>query len=189
MNHRALIPLVAGALLLAGCQDPYQDRPAPNDQAFAPSPAPSPAAVPLGDERPPSPVAVEAAPPPRGPGARAALRSFCWRWANWDWRSLTGQQRQLARLAVGELADQLEAQAGQAERSGAARRDRLSVRGQIVTIDLQAGQAPGRAVCVTREQEIQAGRGDLSGGQHRVYLAALDRDAQGWGVSRWEPQP
>ena len=87
--------------------------------------------------------AAESAPPPRGPGARAALRAFCWRWANWDWRSLAGQQRQLARLAVGELADQLQAQADQAERSGAARRDRLSVRGQIVTIDLQASQAPG----------------------------------------------
>ena len=184
MTRSGLIVLVAGALVLAGCQDPYQDRPGPEK-----APSPPRATGPIGDERPPTPVAAESAPRPRGPGARAALRSFCWRWANWDWRSLSVQQRQLFRLAVGELANQLQAQADQAERAGTARRDRLSVRGRIVTIDLQARHTDGRAVCVTREQEIHAGRGDLSGGQHRVYQAALDRDRRGWGVSRWEPQP
>ena len=68
-------------------------------------------------------------------------------------------------------------------------RDRLSISGRIVAIDVDPAGAPGRAVCVTREQEVQNGRGELGGGRHRVYLATLDQGPKGWGVSGWEPQP
>ena len=101
--------------------------------------------------------------------------------ANRDWGSLAGSNASWSAWTVGQLADQLEAQAGQAERSGAARRrDRLSVRGQIVTIDLQTRHARAGGMRDPRTGDPR-GRGDLSGGQHRVYLAALAAIARGGG--------
>jgi len=117
------------------------------------------------------------------------LEGFCWQWANWSWRTIDRQQRQLARLASGPLAARLAAEARRAKLDRALRRDRVAMRGRLVAVDLDPPASPGRAVCVTRELEIENGRGELDGGRHRVYLATLDRDRQGWGVSAWEPQP
>jgi hypothetical protein len=63
------------------------------------------------------------------------------------------------------------------------------MRGRLVALDLAPPGAPGEAVCVTREHELQHGRGELAGGRHRVYLATLEQTAHGWGVSQWQPQP
>jgi hypothetical protein len=106
----------------------------------------------------------------------------------------------LASLATGRLAAQLAAEARQAKLDRALRRDRLAIRGRLVAVDLDPPGRPGRAVCVTREREIQNGRGELGGGRHRVYLATLDRDRQAWGCGHgsrsrsrpagvWAPPP
>jgi hypothetical protein len=116
------------------------------------------------------------------------LEAFCSRWANWSWRTIERQQQRLASLATGPLAAELAAVARQAKLDRALRRDRLAIRGAVVAVDLDPPGSPGGAVCVTREREIQNGRGEFAG-RHRVYLAALERTAQGWGVSRWQPQP
>jgi hypothetical protein len=129
---------------------------------------------------------------PRRPGQAALAprwRTFCLQWANWSWRTVDRQQRRLARLATGRLAAELAAEARQAKLDRALRGDRLAMRGRLMAVDLDPPDRPGRAVCVTREQEIRHGRAELGGGSHRVYLAALRRTAQGWGVSSWRPQP
>jgi hypothetical protein len=117
------------------------------------------------------------------------LGAFCSRWANWSWRTIDRQQAELARLATGPLAEQLAAQTRQASLDRTLRRDRLAMRGRLVALDLAPPGAPGEAVCVTLEHELQHGRGELAGGRHRVYLATLEHTAQGWGVSTWQPQP
>jgi hypothetical protein len=187
-----LLAALLTLLVLAGCEDPYAQsistaaESGQGDQRRQ-------AVRPQGDERPPSArPAAETPGFPKAPprlSARALLEAFCWQWANWSWRTIEHQQQRLARLATGPLAAQLAAEARQAKLDRALRRDRLAVRGRLVAVDLDPPGGGGWAVCVTREREIQNGRGELAGGRHRVYLATLDRDRQAWGVSAWEPQP
>jgi hypothetical protein len=186
------VAALLACLALAGCEDPYtQSTPTAGE-----SPRPDErrqAERPRGDELPP-PAPPSARPSafseaPRRRSARGALEAFCSQWANWSWRTIERQQRRLARLAAGRLAAELAAEARQAKLDRALRRDRLAMRGLLVAVDLDPPASPGRAVCVTREREIQNGRGELGGGRHRAYLATLDRDRQGWGVSAWQPQP
>ena len=61
--------------------------------------------------------------------------------------------------------------------------------GTVAAIDLKANVADAAGVVVTREQTYTAGRADLGGQRYRVYLVRLTRDAIGWGVSAWQPQP
>jgi len=196
MTPHGFVGAVLACLTLAGCQDPYTDTERGNARLTGrderPSATRTPAAQPRGDELAPSPRASESTPPYHAArarrGASATLEAFCGQWANWRWRSIGRQHRRLAELATGPLAEQLAAQARQAKLDQALRRDRLAMRGRVVAVDLQPRGRRGRAVCVTREQEIQNGRAEL-GGRHRVYLATLERTPKGWGVSRWEPQP
>jgi hypothetical protein len=191
MTRRPTAVLLA-CLALAGCQDPYTqstttagDSPRLYERRQAERPR--------GDELPPPVPSTAAAPAPRASGARqrarTVLRAFCSRWANWSWRTIDRQQAELARLATGRLAEQLAAQARQARLDRTLRRDRLAMRGWLVALDLAPPGAYGHAVCVTREQEVRNGRGELAGGRHRVYLARLEHTARGWGVSQWQPQP
>ena len=184
--------VLAACLALAGCQDPYTqsattagDSPRLHERRQAHRPR--------GDELPPPVPSTAAAPALRASGARQRARTvlgaFCSRWANWSWRTIDRQQAELARLATGRLAEQLAAQARQARLDRTLRRDRLAMRGRLVALDLAPPGAYGHAVCVTREQEVRNGRGELAGGRHRVYLATLEHTAHGWGVSQWQPQP
>jgi hypothetical protein len=191
-RREQLLAALLACLALAGCQDPYTQN-ASTARGSARPDERRPAEPPRGDE-PPPPARPAAETPgfPKAPprlSARALLEAFCWQWANWSWRTIEHQQQRLARLATGPLAAQLAAEARQAKLDRALRRDRLAVRGRLVAVDLDPPGGGGRAVCVTREREIQNGRGELAGGRHRVYLATLDRDRQAWGVSAWEPQP
>jgi hypothetical protein len=189
---KQLLAALLASLALAGCKDPYtQSTPTGGDPSRRHER--QQAERPQGDELPPavSPSAGAAAlpEPPARHSARAALEAFCSQWANWTWRTIERQQQRLARLATGQLAIQLAAEARLAKLDRTLLRDRLAMRGRLVAVDLDSPASPGRAVCVTREWEIQNGRGELGSGRHRVYLATLDRDRQAWGVSTWQPQP
>ena len=191
MTRRPTAVLLA-CLALASCQDPYAQS------ATTTGDAPGlyerrQAERPRGDELPPPPPSTNSAPTPRESGARRTARTvldaFCSRWANWSWRTIDLQQAKLARLATDPLAEQLAAQTRQARLDRTLRRDRLAMRGRPVALDLAPPGAPGHAVCVTREQEVRNGRGELAGGRHRVYLATVEQTAHGWGVSQWQPRP
>jgi hypothetical protein len=191
---RPFLGLVAGLMTmvaLVGCEDPYAERSGDPGRAAEVEHAREHQA--RGDELAPlSPERDSAPDDPARPGAatpRAALERFCAQWANWNWRTIDRQQSRLAGLATGELRRQLEREAAARRLDRSLRRDRLSVSGRLVAVDVKPGGRRRLAACVTHEEEIQRGRGELGGSRHRVYLASLDRDRQGWGVSAWEPQP
>lgn len=177
-----LTALLLLAIAVAGCRDPYA-----NDATTAPSPNRTIA----GEIDRPGPAAGAVAVPQAEPArsARAAARAFATRWISWDWRSISEQQRQLARLAAGRLARELEASAATARLDASLARDKPGSRGTVVATELRVAGRLARGLVVTREQTYTARRADLGGSRHRVYLVKLVRSQNGWGVSAWQPQP
>lgn len=155
--------LTAVSILLVGCADPYRSAPRRASPAVS---------------------ALRDAP------AKAAARAFARRWINWDWRDASEQQRSLARLAAGELAVQLRANAASARIDASLRRDKPSRQGRVAAVDVTLTGARARGLIVTREQSYSAGRADLGGLRYRVYLVGLVRRGDvRWEVSAWQPQP
>jgi hypothetical protein len=188
---RVLLTCLAALPLLAGCEDPYAQR--STDPASTAEIRRAREQQARGDELAPLRPPRDGAPvEPAGKvpaTARAALERFCGQWANWSWRTIDRQQARLAMLATGVLRRQLELEAAARQLDRTLRRDRLSISGRVVAIDVRPGGRRRRGVCVTHEEELQHGRSELGGGRHRVYFAALERGRKGWGVSAWEPQP
>lgn len=157
------------ALAIAGCQDPYashdEPRPRPSTAQLAPTAGPRPSS------------------------AERAARMFASRWINWDWRTARAQQRALARLADGKLADELRANAASARIDASLARDKPSSRGEVLATDLEGQAAAAAGVIVTREQTYTAGHQDLGGQRHRVYRIYLTLSDGRWEVRSWEPLP
>lgn len=184
---RHLAAVVALALALGGCQDPYQ-----NDQAhqaassrMRPAQAPRP-----GDIDGPGPPGrpAPAGPVGQGSGARAVAAAFARGWTNWDWRTAAAQQLKLARLATGTLGTQLRSGARSTAADQSLARDRPGARGSVIAIDLKPDQRGVSGVVATREQTYTGGHADLGGRRYRVYLTTIEHGRHGWRVSRWEPQ-
>jgi len=175
---------ITAAVAIGGCQDPYRAA----QQPAAATPAPSGRAT---DIQRPGPQARPLAPGERqrATTARRAARAFALGWVNWDWRSAADRQRALARLATGNLALRLEANAASARIDASLARDRPGSRGDVAAINLRASDDRASGIVVTREQTTTTGRADLGGRRYRVYLVRLERDRHGWGVSAWQPQP
>lgn len=177
---------VALAFAMAGCQDPYA-----GDRARSASPATQGTEATPGDVARPGP---QADPAPvvathSSPSARRAARLFAMRWVNWDWRSVAGQQRALARLTLGDLSRALRADASSARIDASLARDKPGSRGTVAAIELKATDRRAAGIVVTREQTYTDDRANLGGQRYRVYLIRLSREPRGWGVSAWEPQP
>lgn len=122
---------------------------------------------------------------PTGRAPRVAVEAFCRTWSTWSWQSLAEQQRRLAGLATGSLAQDLAAEAAKRPSDETQRRDQTGSRGGVVAIDMRGD----RAVCVTLEEPITDGRPDPEGTRHHVYRAQLRLSRGRWAVSSWEPQP
>jgi hypothetical protein len=188
MTRRAALVVTLLALLVAacGCQDPYSSQPS----LSSPSPTRSRKATP-GDTSRPGPR-IPPLTPATARGSRSprrAARSFAARWVNWDWRTVADQQRSLARLATGSLAQRLRADGGSARIDASLARDRPGSRGAVAAIDLRTAGDRASGVVVTRELSYTGGRTDLGGRRYRVYLIRLSRGRNGWEVSAWQPQP
>src|SRR6185437_6883018 len=112
--------------------------------------------------------------------ARCAAATFARAWVNWDWRAVAAQQRALARMAVGPLAAELQANAQTASADASLSRDRPSSRGSIVASDLHPNRGRVSGLVVTREQTYTDGHADLGGQHYRVYQAVLVRAKSGW---------
>ena len=168
MTHgHAHLVLVGLALVAAGCRDPYSQP----------------------DQREPTRKAT-AAPELRTPSAaERAARAFATRWINWDWRTAGAQQRALARLASGELAADLMANARSARIDASLERDKPSSRGTVVGIDLTGAGAARSGVVATREQTYTTGRPDLGGRHYRVYRISLRSRTADWEVNAWHRLP
>ena len=177
---------IALALTIAGCQDPYARQTARQPAQTTSDPA----TTPEDDVRPgPSAGPLPAAPQRPARSARLAARAFATRWANWDWRDVARQQRTLARLAVGELARQLGANAANVRTDATLARDKPGSRGTVAALQLKRSGLRAAGIVVMREQTYTDGRADLGGQRYRVYRIRLHRHQGGWGVSAWEPQP
>lgn len=190
MSANAAIRAATLALIvaLAGCEDPY------SHERTAPSDARTSHTATRGDvNRPAAPPARPLPEPanrqPVRTSAREAARVFAWRWVNWDWRTAARRQRALARLADGDLARQLDANAASARIDATLARDRPGSRGVVAAIELTVHDTRVSGLLVTHEQTYTDGRTDLGGRRYRVYLIGLKRDRRGWVVSAWQPQP
>lgn len=177
---RVLVVVVSAAG--SGCQDPYG-----GDGA---RPTPAPAAIADDHVRPgptaprlPSRVAKASASP------RGTARRFATLWANWDWRNVASRQRALARLAAGDLARQMRANASSVRIDASLVRDKPASRGIVAAIKVKLTREHATGLVVTREQTYTDGRADLGGRRYRVYRVRLRRAGAGWEVARWEPQP
>jgi len=192
MRQATTILLVGLSAAVAACapEDPYtadrQDARARQDEQLRRAQA-------AGDELAPPAVARDSAPPYAG--ARASedperiVRHFCAQWANWSYRTIERQQRRLAELSTVRLAAALAPTSSQRGLDTTLARDRFAVRGAVVAIDLEPGATRRRALCVTREEELEQGRDPLGDGVHRVYFARLQRSDNRWSVAAWQPQP
>jgi len=187
MSPRTRTQLLAAllAVALAGCADPYaHDRAQP-----AQEPGPQPGSP--SDPARPGPRAAPIAPVPAraATSARRAARTFAARWINWDWQRAAAQQRALARLATGALAQQLRANAASARIDATLARDRPGSRGTVVTTALRVSNAQADGIVVTHEQALTDGHAALGGLRYRVYIIRLARMPSSWEVSAWQPQP
>ena len=169
MKANLAVTVALATVALAGCADPYaHHHPLPRQPASAVRP-------------PRTPVASAS--------AAVAARAFAKEWINWDWRSAATQQRHLAQLARGPLADQLRANANSARIDASLARDKPGSRGAIAAVDLTSHGPRSAGIVVTREHSYTDGHADLGGAHYRVYrvrLAAADRT---WEVTTWAPQP
>jgi hypothetical protein len=185
-------PLRAAALLaalaLAGCEDPYShNRTAPPGARTSPR-----VATPSDIAQPASPAKTSAETERSGlrpSSARAAARSFAWRWVNWSWRTAARQQRALGRLADGDLARQLLANAESARIDATLARDKPGSGGTVAAVQLTARGRRAWGIVVTREQTLTDDHPDLGGQHYRVYTVRLVHDRRRWKASAWTPQP
>ena len=184
MTRATVIGALAVAIgaATAGCQDPYAST--DPQREFAPDAARRHASRPGPAARPLVPGAARGSRSPR-----RVASSFGELWVNWDWRTVGGQQRALARRATGQLARQLQANASSARIDATLARDKPGSRGAVTAVDLIATRERVTGIVVTREQTFTNGRADLGGRRYRVYRIHLRRDQDGWEVSGWEPQP
>ena len=184
------------AVLLAGARagrlpGPLHTTGTTDRRRLAPATSAAPGRPAAGDELPPpAPSAAGGAAPSRA-GARGAAPARAGGLLLAVGQLELAHDRppaaRLARLAAGRLADELAAQAARRGRPGAAARP-ARVRGQLVAVDLDAAGARAGGLRDPRA-EIQHGRGELAGGATASTSPRSSARAQGWGVSRWEPQP
>lgn len=186
MTVKLAVTVALATVALAGCADPYR-----SDRARPVAPPPTSSQTTTSDiDRPGPPAGTPPATAERPPrSARKAAQSFATGWANWDWRSAARQQRALARLASGDLARQLRANANSSRIDASLARDKPGSRGTVAAVDLKSRIAQAAGIVVTHEQTYTDGRANLGGRRYRVYLIRLTREPNGWGVRAWEPQP
>jgi hypothetical protein len=177
----AVVSSVLVCALLCGCENP--DAPS----ATAPSKTTVTAAN-RGEPPAPSPPSpARQAPADVQPSERGAISAFAALYVNWNYRTLTADQRRLARMAVGA--------ARLAERQGAASsgsdqtitRGQVFNSGQLVSVAQQVARV-GWWVIVTLERT--GGNTQYEGlpAAYHVTLAALAKVPGGYAVEQWLPQ-
>ena len=188
-----ILALIAGCeLVLAGCgiTDPYSRRATSTTQ---PATTPTKTVRILPEQNP----GETPAPPPATSVARnptqlqstpqGAIAQFALLYINWDWRTLSSNQRRLATISVGSarLAEQQAAAASGADSEIA--RARIYNRGQIIAI-ARSRTDRSQWVIVTREQTGGNSQYDGLGAADHITLATLARLAGGYAISQWLPQ-
>lgn len=180
----AAVAAAAAAFALSGCgiTNPYTATSTASSSTSSSSPA-NPGELPA----PPPPTAASQAPADVKATPQAALRQFAQLYVNWTYRTLVGDQRTLAAIAVApeRLSEQ------QAAAHSAA--DTTITRGQIVNtgrlVSLSPSlTVPGQWVLVTHESTGGNPAYDGLQAAYHVTLATLARVPGGYAVSQWQPQ-
>jgi hypothetical protein len=176
----AVLVLLAAAGPLGGCSNP--DAPGPSDTTYTTTP---------GNAGEPG------APPPPSPAAQApfgvhttpqrALAQFATRYINWSYRTLTEDQRALARSAVGAARLAEQQAAAQSHDDTALARGGIWNRGTTITITPDLA-APGMWVVVTRERTGGDSAYEGLPDSYHVTLARLAAVRGGYAVEQWLPQ-
>jgi hypothetical protein len=199
MSPAVLISLAAviGTAVLVGCgpNDPYAaDGPSSSTKGRASqpaAPAETPPTVPpesgelpgrapreLLDEPTEFPEARET------PQATLALAGRVY--GNWTSANATRQLRRIAALSVGQAHAELRQAATQSTVDLQQHGARSSA--TVEAIDVRGQGLRRRALIVTRER-IEAADLPGEGWRYRLTVAAVERRADGWVISRWVPQP
>ena len=119
---------------------------------------------------------------------QAALARYAELYVNWTAAGVAANQRQLAAISLGQARAQALQAAASLARDPELTKSAVSNTGSVVAIAPGQGAAAGLWVIVTREQTI--GKGDYAGlppTLHVIY-AQLTRTANGWVVTRWQPE-
>ena len=119
---------------------------------------------------------------------QAALARYAELYVNWTAAGVAANQRQLAAISLGQARAQALQAAASLARDPELTKSAVSNTGSVVAIAPGQGAAAGLWVVVTREQTI--GKGDYAGlppTLHVIY-AQLTRTANGWVVTRWQPE-
>ncbi len=179
---RTLLVLVvlSAVVALSGCTNP--DAPSARTETASTSPQNT------GEPpAPPPPSSQAQGPADVQPTPVKALEAFARLYVNWTYRTLTGDQRQLAAMSVGaaRLAERQAAASSQADTTIA--RGHIYNTGQIVSVAPDLSQ-PGTWVIVTREQT--GGSSEYQGleAAYHVTLAKLAHVQQGYVIESWLPQ-
>lgn len=185
--------LAAAELTLAGCglTDPYAPRGQTTWRPAVTGPSPQAAAPQQNPGEPPAPPPAAPAvqtPAQLQPTPQDAIAQFAGLYVNWSWRTLTAQQRQLARISVGaaRLAEQQAAAAS--SRDSEISRARVYNRGQVITIAPDRTH-PSEWVVVTREQTGGDSQYDgLQASYHVTIARVVQIPGRGYAISQWLPQ-
>jgi hypothetical protein len=195
-THLTLLGALVAALAAAGCapDDPYQqDRTQPRSAApenlsegtHAPLPEP-PADGELPGRVPAELVDEPTRFPEAGHTPTATLQLAARLYGNWTSATVGERLRRIAALSVGQAHAELRQAAAQA---GIDRQQRgARARGAVEALDVRDDGSRRRALIVTREL-LRAPGLPAEGWRYRVTLATVERRADRWVISKWEPQP
>ena len=188
--------LVAGELAgCAGIANPYQTNGAATQHHLHPARRrrPPTQAIPRPSATEPShpaskPRSTASAPARARTSPQAALTRYAQLYINWTAAHVAADQRQLAAISLGQARAQALQAAASLARDPDLTNSAVSNTGTVVAITAGQGAASGLWVLVTREQTT--GQGDYAGlppTLHVIY-AQLTATANGWVVTRWQPQ-
>jgi hypothetical protein len=186
--------LVAGELAGCGIADPYQTNGAATRTASTPrATTPADAGDPTPERNGTVPAHAQSTFDRVSPGAagvspEVALTRYLLLYSNWTAANVAARQRQLAAISVGQARAQALQAAASLARDPELTKSAVSNTGTVVAITAGQGAAAGLWVLVTREQTT--GRGDYAGlpPTLHVIFARLTATANGWVVTRWQPQ-
>jgi hypothetical protein len=173
---RALVLAMTASLVLAGCADPYAERPrAPNDPVAGEQPA-SPVRKP--DE---SLAAEGLAHSPEGAVRQAVELS-----GNWTAETIGRNHERLAASTTGQARRDAQRTAAQATTDPQLTAPGAKSIAILHAVVPRAGGPNRRLLVVTHETLTADG---VRQTRFRVTLAEAQKLGDGWVLSRWEPQP
>lgn len=190
--HRLALLAPLLAVLGSGCapEDPYTsdrpDAPAQHQRAETHEPAVPPESGELSGRAPRELLDEPTQFPEAGETPQATLALAARLYGNWTSTTASRQLTRIAALAVGQARAELRQAAAQSTIDHQQRAARS--RATVEAINVRGRGRRRQGLVVTRER-VRGPDLPFEGWRYRVTLAAIERRANSWVVSRWMPQP